>query len=72
MADGGQGVSDENQVIEDRLLSGVTALEHLLTANLLPDDFDLEALASCDAAAAARKTRPFVAAADEYAAQYAA
>ena len=43
----------EDAALDDRLLSGVTALEHLLTANLLPDDFDLEALASCDAAAIA-------------------
>ena len=39
--------------LDDRLLGAVGALEFLLSADLMPDDFDLEALASCDAAAAA-------------------
>ena len=43
----------DGAALDDRLLEGLTGLEFLLSASLMPDDFDLEALASCDAAAAA-------------------
>ena len=39
--------------LDDRLLDGLSGLEFLLSASLMPDDFDLEALASCDASAIA-------------------
>ena len=40
--------------LDDRLLDGLSGLEFLLSASLMPDDFDLEALASCDASAIAQ------------------
>ena len=39
--------------LEDRLLTAVSALEHLLSANLMPGDFDVGHLASCAPATAA-------------------
>ena len=39
--------------LDDRLLDGLSGLEFLLSASLMPDDFDLQALASCDASAIA-------------------
>ena len=44
---------DDDAPLADRLLEGLSGLEFLLSASLMPDDFDLEALASVDAAAAA-------------------
>ena len=46
-------MSDDAAPIDDKLLDGLSGLEFLLSASLMPDDFDLEALASCDASAAA-------------------
>ena len=50
-------MSDDESVgapLDDRLLDGLSGLEFLLSASLMPDDFDLEALASCDASAIAQ------------------
>lgn len=40
--------------LQDRLLNGVTALEHLLSANIMPDDFEVNDIASCDPSEAAQ------------------
>ena len=47
------GKHDSNIALGDRLLDSVGALEHLLSLSILPEDFDMEALASCDAEGAA-------------------
>ena len=48
----------DGAALDDRLLEGLTGLEFLLSASLMPDDFDLEALASCACSrAAGRRTR---------------
>ena len=55
-ARGGPAMSDDESdgaPLDDRLLDGLSGLEFLLSASLMPDDFDLEALASCDASAIA-------------------
>ena len=36
----------------DQLLKGVRALEHLLSLNIMPDDFEMEDIAACDASEA--------------------
>ena len=39
--------------LDDQLLRGVRALEHLLTLNIMPDDFEMDDIAACDASEAA-------------------
>ena len=36
--------------LQDRLLNGVRALEHLLTLNIMPGDFEMEDIAYASAA----------------------
>merc|ERR1711865_1153927 len=47
------GMAEITEEAADALLRGVDALEYMLTASIMPDDFDLEALAAFGPEAAA-------------------